>query len=82
MWQLEGRREARVVEIDWSQQHWRKSRRSNTTHGCVECAVADDAVAIRDSKDPDGPMLTFDHDTWRFFMEAVKSGDFDWPGGR
>jgi hypothetical protein len=69
--------EVRVAEVDWTEQHWRKSQRSNTTEGCVEYAVARETVAIRDSKDPDGPILTFSHDSWRAFVEAIKSGEFD-----
>ncbi|MES9539171.1 DUF397 domain-containing protein [Actinomadura sp. NPDC000600] len=37
---------------------WRKSSRSGSSGGqCVELAGAKDGVAIRDSKDPNGPML-------------------------
>lgn len=50
--------------------NWRKSTRSNTTGGdCVE--VADNLpgiVAVRDSKDPDGPALTFAPEAWRVFV--------------
>jgi hypothetical protein len=54
---------------------WRKSTRSGSTGGnCVE--VADNlpgVVYVRDSKDPDGPVLTFEPDAWRAFIEDVKS---------
>ncbi|NVI91070.1 DUF397 domain-containing protein [Actinomadura sp. BRA 177] len=37
---------------------WRKSSRSGSSGGsCVELAGAKDCVAVRDSKDPDGPVL-------------------------
>jgi hypothetical protein len=37
---------------------WRKSSRSGSSGGsCVELAGAKDGVAIRDSKDPEGPVL-------------------------
>jgi hypothetical protein len=53
---------------------WRKSTRSGGNGGdCVE--VADNlagVVAVRDSKDPDGPVLTFDRDAWRDFVEGLK----------
>jgi Domain of unknown function (DUF397). len=53
---------------------WRKSSRSNGHGGnCVE--VADNlpgVVGVRDSKDPDGPVLTFDPAAWRVFVRAVK----------
>ncbi|MGC9666722.1 DUF397 domain-containing protein [Planosporangium sp. 12N6] len=53
---------------------WRKSRRSSNDGACVE--VADDlagVVYVRDSKDPDGPVLAFEPDAWRAFIEDVKS---------
>ena len=34
-------------------------------------------VAIRDSKDPAGPALTFAPGTWDAFTGAVKSGNYD-----
>ncbi|MFV2115343.1 DUF397 domain-containing protein [Micromonospora sp. LOL_025] len=49
---------------------WRKSTRSGTSGGnCVE--VADNlpgVVAVRDSKDPTGPTLTFTPTAWRAFV--------------
>jgi Domain of unknown function (DUF397) len=58
--------------------HWHKSQRSGGD-GCVECAVEPGVVMIRDSKDPDGPTLAFDHATWRGFVDDVKAGAFDRP---
>ena len=36
-----------------------------------------DAVAVRDSKDPDGPTLAFAPEQWQAFTARVKSGHFD-----
>ncbi|GGQ88026.1 DUF397 domain-containing protein [Couchioplanes caeruleus] len=53
---------------------WHKSTRSGSNGGdCVE--VADNLpgiVAVRDSKDPDGPALVFPRDTWRAFVDSLK----------
>jgi hypothetical protein len=53
---------------------WHKSTRSGSNGGdCVE--VADnlpDVVAVRDSKDPDGPALIFGRDTWTGFIRTLK----------
>jgi Domain of unknown function (DUF397) len=34
-------------------------------------------VAVRDSKDPDGPRLTFVPGDWQTFTDQVKAGAFD-----
>jgi hypothetical protein len=58
---------------------WRKSSYSGSNGGgCVE--VADNlhgVVAVRDSKDPGGPVLAFGPDEWRAFTAAIKAGEFD-----
>ncbi|WBB93856.1 DUF397 domain-containing protein [Verrucosispora sp. WMMC514] len=52
---------------------WRTSTRSSTNGGnCVE--VADNLpglVAVRDSKDRDGAVLTFGPAAWRAFLEVL-----------
>ena len=58
---------------------WRKSSYSSGNGGqCVEVA-RDPAgvVAVRDSKDPDGPKLVIGHGEWRAFTGRVKEGRFD-----
>jgi hypothetical protein len=35
------------------------------------------AVALRDSKDPDGPALVFTPDEWRAFAAGVRAGEVD-----
>jgi hypothetical protein len=54
-----------------SRARWRKSTRSGSGD-CVE--VADnlpDIVAVRDSKSPDGPTLTFPTEAWNEFIRHV-----------
>ncbi|SCF45446.1 DUF397 domain-containing protein [Micromonospora mirobrigensis] len=59
--------------MDLSAARWRKSTRSGPDGGnCVE--VADSlpgVVAVRDSKDPDGPALAFAPAAWRAFVAAL-----------
>jgi hypothetical protein len=58
---------------------WRKASYSgNGGASCVE--VARDlprAVAVRDSKDPHGPVLTIEPAGWREFIADVKVGRHD-----
>ena len=58
---------------------WRKSSYSGSNGGgCVD--VADNlpgVVAVRDSKDPYGPNLTFSPAEWRTFIASVKKDDLD-----
>jgi hypothetical protein len=65
--------------MDLTRAKWRKSSYSNGNGGaCVEvarCLLS--AVAVRDSKDPDGPKLIFAADQWVAFAGGVKAGEFD-----
>ena len=50
---------------------WRKSSHSGSNGGaCVEVGTAGPAVAVRDSKHPDGPLLAFTADTWQAFTTS------------
>jgi hypothetical protein len=56
---------------------WQKSSHSGGNGGdCVEVArELPTAVAVRDSKDPDGPRLIFTPQAWAAFTAAVRTGD-------
>ncbi|MBG0826391.1 DUF397 domain-containing protein [Planomonospora sp. ID67723] len=63
---------------DLSSAVWRRSSLSGSGNHCVE--VADNLpgiVAVRDSKDPGGPVLTFSPDQWRAFTGGIRNGEFD-----
>jgi hypothetical protein len=69
---------------DLSRATWRKSSYSNGSGGsCVEIAVltpmADNepAIAVRDSKDPLGPALTFTAHQWHDFTGAIKAHELN-----
>ncbi|OKI03501.1 DUF397 domain-containing protein [Streptomyces sp. CB02923] len=57
---------------------WTKSSYSGGNGACVEVAVpATTAIAVRDSKNPDGPRLTFDTSAWSTFVADVGKGAYD-----
>jgi hypothetical protein len=52
---------------------WRRSRYSGTQGNCVEVAANLPAlVAVRDSKDPDGPRLVVSAEGWRGFIRTLR----------
>ena len=60
---------------------WRKSSLS-TGSECVEVAFIAESVALRHSKDPSGPVLTFTQAEWDAFLGGVRLDEFklpNWP---
>lgn len=55
---------------------WRKAAASGN-NGCVEVAALPDGIAIRDSKDPNGPVLRYNQHEWSAFLDGAKKGEFD-----
>ncbi|WP_367324730.1 DUF397 domain-containing protein [Streptomyces sp. HUAS ZL42] len=57
---------------------WRKSRHSGPQGNCVElAALPDGAVAVRNSRHPEGPALVYTRPEITAFVRGVKDGDFD-----
>lgn len=54
---------------------WKKSSRSGQETDCVELSHTGDAV--RDSKNPAGPILRFDSARLAAFVTSVRRGRFD-----
>jgi hypothetical protein len=52
---------------------WRKASCSGSTGGqCVEVAALPDGIALRDSKDPDGPKLHLNHNAFATLLTHTK----------
>lgn len=68
-----------TLGIDLSRAVWKKSSRSGGNGGqCVEVALGlPGLVAVRDSKDPDGPKLVFERNRWQRFVRQAKTGEYD-----
>jgi len=69
--------------VDLTSANWHKSSYSGGGGGdCVEVAASgagqaiEHVIAVRDSKDPDGPKLAFTGAQWRDFTDAIKAGEF------
>jgi len=59
---------------------WAKSSRSGTNGNCVEVAfLGEGRVALRDSKDPEGPVLRFNRGEWSAFVDGVADGELRHP---
>ena len=55
---------------------WRKSSYSANQGACVELSGLPTGTAVRDSKDPAGPVLMFTPAAWSAWTAGVRSGQF------
>jgi hypothetical protein len=56
---------------------WRKAKASES-NGCVEVApLPNGGVAVRDSKNERGPVLSFSRHEWVSFLDGMANGEFD-----
>lgn len=55
---------------------WRKSSFSTDTGACIELAVRDGEIVMRESEDPEFIVRT-SRTNLRAFLEGVKAGEFD-----
>jgi hypothetical protein len=56
---------------------WQKSSYSMGSGNCVEGASAGDRVLLRDSKNPDGEVMSFPKAEFAAFIKGIKAGEFD-----
>ncbi|MFY1674087.1 DUF397 domain-containing protein [Plantactinospora sp. WMMB334] len=56
---------------------WRKSTRSQNNGACLEVARVGDVIGVRDSKNPDGPVLVFTLREFDAFLDGAAKGEFN-----
>ncbi len=68
-----------VAAADLDGVSWRKAQASNPSGDCVELARVDGhgVVAVRNSRDPQGPALVYTRAEMVAFLRGAKDGDFD-----
>ena len=67
------------AKVDLTGAVWRKAG-EGAGKDSVEVALLDAGhVALRDGKDPDGPVLVFTPGEWTAFTAGVHDGEFDRP---
>ena len=66
------------MKHDLTRAAWRTSSRSGGSGQCVEVATnLPGIVAVRHSKDPDGPVIVYTDAEWDAFTGGVRDGEFD-----
>jgi hypothetical protein len=61
----------------FSNANWSKSTKSGAAGHCVEVAITDEGIGVRDSKNRDGGFLEFTAPEWDAFLAGAKAGEFD-----
>jgi uncharacterized protein DUF397 len=56
---------------------WVKAQSSSHNGQCIEIAETAGRIAIRDSKDPDGPILIYTPGEFGAFLNGARNGEFD-----
>jgi hypothetical protein len=85
----QARKDSEVEHVKWttlrnrpgtpgSGPQWVKSSLSLSNGNCVEVAdLPEGGIGIRDSKDPEGPVLRFTAGEWYAFLGGARNGEFD-----
>jgi Domain of unknown function (DUF397) len=69
---------AAVLSAQLRQVRWQKSHYSNSQGSCVEMALLPGGdIAVRNSRDPNGPTLIYTQAEIQALLQGAKAGDFD-----
>jgi Domain of unknown function (DUF397) len=70
--------------MDLTSAVWRSASTGESGEASVEIAFvpgskegSEQVIAMRDSREPEGPVLIFTPDEWRAFTAGVQDGEFD-----
>jgi hypothetical protein len=58
------------------QSPWRVAKMSGGGN-CVQVRSEDDMIVVGNSRQADGPFLSYTHDEWAAFLDGAKKGEFD-----
>ncbi|GAA1180248.1 hypothetical protein F4556_006291 [Kitasatospora gansuensis] len=61
-------------ELDLTGAEWLSSDQGD---GAVQIAFVGEYIAMRDGREPDGPVLVFTPAEWRAFVLGARDGEFD-----
>lgn len=65
------------ASVNLTNARWKKSTRSGSNGSCVEVAITDEGVAVRDTKDRSKAPHIYTRAEWDAFIGGVKDGEFD-----
>lgn len=66
------------MDIDRTAIRWIKASASTGNGACFQVAtVKEDEILVRNSRDPEGPVLSFTSAEWVAFLAGAKAGEFD-----
>jgi hypothetical protein len=64
-------------DFDLTRAEWQRVGDAPPEHGAVEVAFVDDLIGLRNSAEPQGPVLVFTQAEWDAFVAGARDGEFD-----
>ncbi|MEV0716993.1 DUF397 domain-containing protein [Asanoa sp. NPDC050611] len=64
-------------DFDLTRAEWQRVGDAPAELGAVEVAFVDDLIGLRNSAEPQGPVLVFTQAEWDAFVAGARDGEFD-----